>query len=406
MHRRFALQWATAAIAALSIGVGAAQAETLKIWSFGEQDNYTEAMVKEFQAKNPDLTIEVRRVAFSDVNDEALRAIRSGTGPDIMPIDNPNVAFFAAKKALLELDDMVKQSKVINADKIFPGPRLNSSWKGKLVGIPRGANTIALYINDDMFREAGLDPDKPPRTWAELHDAAAKLNNPAKNIYGFAFSARGNEEGTFQFLPYIQSTGADWDKLNSPGAIRAVEFWQKLLDEKLASRDTLNRGQSDSTATFVNGNAAMVVSGPWEIPGIDKNAKFKWRVALLPGEKADSPRTSALGEQSYVIPKTAANPKAAFRFLEYVISQQGRNWNDFGILPATSDAVSKDPKWPQAYQAFAEQMKYARPRGPNPEWPQISKAISGAMQQVLTHQSDAKTAMAAAAAQVQRVSKN
>ena len=405
MKKRFALKCVSAVTMLIALGLSAAQADTLKVWSFGEQDNYTEIMVKEFEAKNPDIKVEVRRVAFADVNDEALRAIRSGTGPDIMPIDNPNVAFFAAKKALYELDAMVAQSKIIKKDNILPGPLKNSSWAGKLVGIPRGANTIALYINDDMFREAGLDPAHDPQSWDQLYQDAKKLNNPAKNIFGIAFSAKGDEEGTFQFLPYIQATGADWDKLGTPGAVRAVSFWQKLLDEKLASRDTLNRGQSDSTATFVNGNAAMVVSGPWEIPGIDKGAKFKWHVALLPAEKEGGAHASALGEQSYVIPKTAANPKLAFRFLEYVISQQGRNWNEFGILPATKDAVSPDPKWPAAYKAFVEQMKYARGRGPNPEWPQISKAISGAMQQVLTHQAEPQAAMAAAAATVAKINK-
>ena len=74
-------------------------------------------------------------------------------------------------------------------------------------------------------------------------------------------------------------------------------------------------------------------------------------------------------------------------------------------LPATKDAVAADPKWPAAYTAFVEQMKFAKGRGPNPEWPQISKAISGAMQQVLTAQAEPAAAMAAAAATVAKLSK-
>lgn len=401
MHRRTLIAHAAAALACAAGTLPAQAAETLKIWSFGEADNYTEIMAREFGAKHPDVTVEVRRVAFADVNDEAMRAIRSGTGPDIMPIDNPNVAFFAAKKALVELDPLVAQSKVIDPAQFHPGPRTNSSWNGKLYGIPRGANTIALYVNEDMLNAAGIAA--APATWDELHAAAKKLTNPAAGVFGIAFSARASEEGTFQFLPYVQSAGADWDRLDAPGAQRAAEFWRRLLDEKLASKDTLTRGQSDAAATFINGNAAMVVSGPWEIPSIDKNAKFKWRVALLPAETAGAPRASALGEQSYVIPKTSKNPALAFRFLEYVTAQQGRNWNEFGILPATKNAVASDPKWPAAYKTFVEQMGYARPRGPNPEWPQISKAIYTAMQQVLTHQADAKTALAAASASVARL---
>ena len=87
MKKRFALKCVSAVTMLIALGLSAAQADTLKVWSFGEQDNYTEIMVKEFEAKNPDIKVEVRRVAFADVNDEALRAIRSGTGPDIMPIE-------------------------------------------------------------------------------------------------------------------------------------------------------------------------------------------------------------------------------------------------------------------------------------------------------------------------------
>lgn len=59
------------------------------------------------------------------------------------------------------------------------------------------------------------------------------------------------EEGTFQFLPWLQMTGGDYTNVNTPGAVEALTFWKKLLDEKLASPDTLIRGQWDSTDTRV-----------------------------------------------------------------------------------------------------------------------------------------------------------
>ena len=74
------------------------------------------------------------------------------------------------------------------------------------------------------------------------------------------------------------------------------------------------------------------------------------------------------------------------------------------MLPPSSDFVTKDPKWPQAFQVFSEQMKYARPRGPSPAWPQISKAIYSAMQAVMTHQSDAVSALKTASETVTKLS--
>jgi multiple sugar transport system substrate-binding protein len=378
-------------------------ASTLQIWAVPGQDGYTEQMAREFGKQHPDVTIDIRKVAFADINDEALRAVMSGTGPDVIPVDNPNTAMFASKNALLDLTPYLEKSKVIDVKQIYPGPLQNASWGGKVYAMPRGANTLALYYNEDMFKAAGLDPDKPPQTWDELYGAAKKLNDPAKNVYGLAFSALGTEEGTFQFLPFVQATGADWNKLNDPGAIRAVAFWTKLLDEKLASPDTVSRSQSEAAATFVNGNAAMDISGPWELPGFEKNAKFKWRVAMLPAEKAGGLHASALGEQNHAILRTSKNPAVAFQFLEYMYSQRARNWNEFGMLPPSKDVSATDPKWPQAYQVFSEQMKYARPRGPNPAWPKISKAIYTAVQSALTHQADPATAMKTAHETVSKI---
>lgn len=392
-----------AVAAALLLIPGAYAASTLQIWAVPGQDGYTELMAKEFGKQHPEVTIDIRKVAFADINDEALRAVMSGTGPDLIPVDNPNTAMFASKNALLDLTPYLEKSKVIDVKQIYPGPLQNASWGGKVYAMPRGANTLALYYNEDMFKAAGLDPDKPPQTWDELYNTAKKLNNPAKGVYGLAFSALGTEEGTFQFLPFVQAAGADWNRLNDPGAVRAVEFWRKLIDEKLASPDTVSRSQSEAAATFVNGNAAMDISGPWELPGFEKNAKFKWRVAMLPAEKAGGVHASALGEQNHAILRSAKNPAVAFQFLEYMYSQRARNWNEFGMLSPSKDTSSADPKWPQAYQTFSEQMKYARPRGPNPSWPQISKAIYTSVQSVLAHQSDAATAMKTAHETVSKI---
>ena len=97
------------------------------------------------------------------------------------------------------------------------------TYEGGIYGIPRGANTIALYYNADMFKAAGLDPDNPPKTWDELYEAAKALTDPAKNVYGLAFSAVGTEEGTFQFLPWLQMAGGDYDNVDTEGGARGAE---------------------------------------------------------------------------------------------------------------------------------------------------------------------------------------
>lgn len=378
---------------------------TLSIWANDEPQSITITLANEFAKLHPDVKVQIRRVGFAALNDETMRAAMSGNGPDIVTIDNPNVAMFAARGALADLSPYLAKSKVIDPAQIYPGPLANATWDHKVYAIPREVNTLALYYNEDMFKAAGLDPDKPPQTWDELYDDAKKLTNASKSIYGLGFSAVGTEEGTFQFLPFIQTTGADWNALNSPGAVRAVQFWQKLVDDKVSSPDTLTRTQSEAAQSFINGNAAMDIDGPWELPGIAKGAKFKWRVALLPVEKTGAQHASALGGLDHAILKTSKNQAVAFQFLEYMHSQQPRQWNEFGLLPPSKNVAAQNPQWPQAYKVFSEQMAYAKPRGPNPDWMQVSKAIYTAMQQTLTHQTDAATAMKNAQADVDKVTK-
>jgi multiple sugar transport system substrate-binding protein len=394
--------WIAGAAALISAAHAQAEPVTLEIWTIDRPDQYIYLVKDEFEKAHPDIKLNLKTVQFRDMVNDLARAAATGEGPDVTYIDNPEVALFASRGLLLDLTPMIEQSKVIKKDDIFPGPLASVTWDGKIYGVPRGANTLALYYNADMFKAKGLDPDKPPRTWDELYEAAKKLNDPSKNVYGLAFSAVATEEGTFQFLPWLQMTGGDYNKVDTDGGVKVLEFWRKLIDEKLASPDTLIRSQYDSTATFNAGNAAMAISGPWEMPRMSKEAKFEYRAALLPVPQEGATRASALGEGDNVILASSKHPKEAFILIEWLYSKMPEVWNRFGFLPA-SKVKTDNPQWPEIYAVFEESMKYARNRGPHPEWPKISKAIYTAIQSSLTHQSEPKAALAAAQKQIDGV---
>ncbi|PYE87838.1 ABC transporter substrate-binding protein [Phyllobacterium leguminum] len=395
-------QWLAGAAVLLSAVTAKAEPVTLEIWTIDRTDQYIYLLKDEFEKAHPDIKLNLKTIQFRDMVNDLARAAATGEGPDVTYIDNPEVALFASRGLLLDLTPMIAESKIVKKEDIFPGPLASVTWDGKIYGLPRGANTIALYYNADMFKAGGLDPDKPPRTWDELYEAAKKLNDPAKNVYGLAFSAVATEEGTFQFLPWLQMTGGDYNKVDTEGGVKVLEFWGKLIDEKLASSDSLVRGQYESTGTFNAGNAAMAISGPWEMPRMAKEAKFEYRAAMLPIPQEGAPRASALGEGDNVILANSKHPKEAFILLEWLHSKMPEVWNRFGFLPAAKVQVDK-PQWPEIYAVFEESMKYARNRGPHPEWPKISKAIYTAIQSSLTHQSDPKTALGVAQKQIDGV---
>ncbi|MDQ0458214.1 ABC transporter substrate-binding protein [Rhizobium paknamense] len=379
-------------------GLTAAHAEeiTLRIWSLDKPEQPAWNLAREFEKKEPGIKVEYRLIPFEDVVSEAMRAYSTGQAPDIIAIDNPEHALFASRGAFLDLTDRIAKSTVIKKENYFPGPLASVTWKDKLYGVPKATNTIALYYNADMFRAKGLDPDKPPQTWDELLDAARKLSDPAKNVYGLAFSAKASEEGTFQFLPWAQMAGGSYKHINSEGAVKALTVWKTLMDEKLASPDSLTRGQWDSTGTFNSGNAAMAISGPWELNRMSSEAKFDWRVTLLPVPQPGAERSSAMGDFNWAIFASTKHPDEAFKALEYFASQDDKMFEKYGQLPARSD-ITLPPTGNEhkdaALKVFQDQLKYAQPRGPHPQWPKISKAIQDAIQATLTGQMSAKDAL-------------
>ncbi|MGV1771776.1 ABC transporter substrate-binding protein [Agrobacterium vitis] len=369
---------------------------TLNLWSLDKDIQPAPNLVKQFNALNNGIKIEYRLLQFDDVVTEAMRAYSTGQAPDIIAVDNPEHALFASRGAFLDLTDMIAKSDVIKPQNYFPGPLASVTWKDRYFGVPKATNTIALYYNRDMFKAKGLDPLKPPQTWDELLAAARKLNDPAKNVYGLAFSAKASEEGTFQFLPWAQMGGGGYDHINAPGAVKALETWKTIMTEKLASPDTLTRGQWDSTGTFNSGNAAMAISGPWELDRMLKEAKFDWGVALLPVPSPGAERSSGMGDFNWAIFSSTKHPAEAFKALEFFASQDKDMFKNFGQLPARSDIAippTGSPLKDAALQVFLEQMKYAKPRGPHPAWPKISKAIQDAIQAALTGQMTPKDAL-------------
>ena len=112
------------------------------------------------------------------------------------------------------------------------------TYEGGIYGIPRGANTIALYYNKDMFKAAGPRPGQSAADLGRALRGGARLTDPAKNVYGLAFSAVGTEEGTFQFLPWVQMTGGDYDNVSDRGRRTGAEPLEDRSSTRSSPRPT------------------------------------------------------------------------------------------------------------------------------------------------------------------------
>jgi multiple sugar transport system substrate-binding protein len=400
---------ALGAAAAASIATPAfvrAQTKPITFWHvFNLETDMVHAAIRAWNQRNPQMPIEARIVPLAQLNAELTRAVASGAVPDVSCVDGSAAASFSSQGMLEDITAEVQASKVIRWADIYPGPKSAGTWQGKIYCVPRAVNTLAIYYNKDMFAAKALNPDQPPQTWSAFNAAVEKLTDKDKNVFGMAFSAIQSEEGTFQWLPWLQQAGGSLAKLDSPEAAAALQLWVDWVAKGQATRDVVTMRQYEATNTFIAGNAAMVLGGPWELPRVQAEAKFKWGVALLPVKDDKNIRASALGDFMLCLPKGSKNRADGFKVIEHMLSDEvvAGAWATGRMPPRPGIPVPADLPYRDAFAVFAEQMRYARVRGPHPRWPELSRPIQTAIQEAVTGRASASDALGRAARTLQPI---
>jgi multiple sugar transport system substrate-binding protein len=355
----------------------------ITVWHYFDgqaQQKAMETLANKYNSSQDKIEVSVEFVPRAELTKQFTIGLVADKLPDIGLVDNPDMASFAAMGLFADI------SKQMNAypdkDKFFPGPISSCKLNGKYYGIPLGSNDLALYYNKDMFAAAKL---KPPTNFAELKIAAKKLTK-AGTTYGLAIAAPKNEEGTFQYLPWLLSTGAKFNQVGSVQGISALTYLTGLIKDGSMSKEVINWTQNDLEKQFVTNKAAMIVDGPWIISTVKADApKLNWGVVKIPKDKVYS---SDLGGENWGVIK-GHHEVEAWEFIKFTQQKDIMNayCADFGYIPSrkdiaeSNDKITKDP----IMSVFLDELQYAMPRGPHPKWPQISDAMSTAMQECFTN---------------------
>jgi multiple sugar transport system substrate-binding protein len=374
---------------------------TLTWWDYyGDPDTNANAKAtidqhQRYMDAFPNIKIERTAIPFADLKTKLLQGATAGQLPDIAVIDNPDHQAFAALGVLEDLTDRV--SAWGQASAYFDGPWKSTLWQGKNYGIPDNSNCLVLWYLTDVASAAGVNP---PTNWDELKAAAAALTSGDR--FGLAVSGVKSEEGTFQWLPFLWETGEDIPTIDSDGGHRALQLWVDLVNAGNMSKGILGWTQGDVKDQWVNGKAAMMINGPWQIPVIKQDAPdLKWNVVTLPVDKQGA---SILGGENYSIIKGGKNVDACWDFLTW--TQQPENLKPYlleaGKLPSRQD-LSDDPAWTgdPVLKVFIEQLKVAKPRAYGDKYPQISNAIQEAIQAAVSGQTDVASALKTASQAIQ-----
>lgn len=384
----------TMGLLAGGVTVSAAEAEDITLWYYWENEGHQKAlgeMIEKYNSGQSDYKLTAKYVPFADFKKQLSIGASASELPDLVLLDSPDHASYASMGIFADVTEKFDVSNY------YEGPVASCTIDDVLYGVPFGCNCLGLYYNTDMLEAAGIA--EAPQTWDDLKAAAEKLTTD--KVSGLAFCSLQNEEGTFNFLPWLWSTGASSYEMNTEGGIKALTYIKDLVDSGVMSKECINWTQGDVMNQFISGNVAMMVNGPWQIPTMRQEAPdLKWDVTLIP---KDAEFASDIGGENYAV-IAGGNEDGALNFLEFATQEEQVSFmmNTMGYISAdkaiaeTQFSAEEDA----VYKKFVEQMEYAHARGPLAEWPEVSDAISLAFNEVMTGSSSPEDAAAAAQATI------
>ncbi|MCK5622550.1 MAG: ABC transporter substrate-binding protein, partial [Alphaproteobacteria bacterium] len=289
---------------------------------------------------------------------------------------------------------------------------------GKTWGIPFQRSTIVMYYNKDAFREAGLDPNKPPATWDELVSAGKKLNKGTAghmDRWGMMIPSTGYPYWMFGALAMqndqvLMNSAGNETNFDAPATIEALQFWRDLGEKhKVMPSGTIEWGTLRQN--FLEGKTAIMWHSTGNLTTVKKNAKFDFGVAMLPAGKRRGTPTG--GGNFYIFKKSSPEEQAASMKLIRFLTQPGRTaeWSiKTGYLGTRPDAYETDAlkkyvvEFPPAAVA-RDQLEFATAELSTYQTGRVRKLLDDAIQSVLTGAKTPAEALGSAQGQADKVLK-
>jgi multiple sugar transport system substrate-binding protein len=323
-----------------------------------------------------------------------------------------DIASVVANGQAADISDYVKDVKGLSDIQpstlsVFKGPG------GKYYGLPRTNYSMGLIYNRTLFTQAGLDPNKPPTTWADVQADAKKISALGNGVVGYADYSSGNQGG-WHYTAEIYSQGgsmvtadgkhANFDNAQGKAVLQNLQQ-MRWTDNSMGSKQLLT--QTDVLPMMGSGKLGMYIAAPDNLPILVKQYGGSYEnlgIGPMPGDKS-----TLLGGDGYMfnVKDTPAQIQAGIQWLQYEELTPGQGqfnyqraasekspvglpepdlWNG-STADSDAQAKTKYANVPQEnYSAFESAMKTMPGKIEPPDAQQIYSVLDNVMSGVLTNQ--------------------
>lgn len=373
----------------------------------------------DFNKENPDLNVTpVYSGTYQETIVKVLTAHKAGKPPTAAILLSTDTFTLADEDAIVPIDNFVKT----DADRewmksFFPAFMLNGQFANKTWGVPFQRSTVVMYWNKDLFKEAGLDPNTPPKNWAEIISMGQKLTkkDASGNVtqWGIQVPSSGFPYWLFQGFStqndgILANSEGNQVKYDDPRVVAALQYWVDL-SKKYGIHPSGVVEWGTTPRDFMEKKVAMIWTTTGNLTNIRTNAKFDFGVAMLPEGKR---RGSPTGGGNFFIFKKAAGPEqeGAYKFAKWLTQpERAAQWSiDTGYV-AVSPAAYETPalkkyaaEFPPALVA-RDQLPFAVAELSTHDNQRVTKALNDGLQAALTGTKTPEQAMKDAQAEATRL---
>jgi len=376
-------------------------------------------LVADFEKEHPGIKIKpVYAGSYQDTTTKVLTAAKGGDAPHMAVMLSTDMYTLIDEGVVVPFDELVKTP----ADRawmssFYPAFMKNSQTGGKTWGIPFQRSTIVMYWNKELFKQAGLDPNRPPQNWAELveygkkltqRDAAGKVSTwgvqiPSSGFPYWLFQAFTTQNGVE--LMNTEGTQTYFDK---PEVVEALQYWVDLSRKhQIHPPGIVEWGTTPKD--FLERKAAIIWTTTGNLTYIRNNAKFDFGVAMLPAGKQRGTPTG--GGNFYVFKKASATEReAAMKFIQWVTSpKRAAEWAIATGYIAVSPAAWDTPEMKKYLADFPaptvarDQLQYAVAELSTHENQRVTKALNDGLQAALTGAKTPQQALQDAQREAERI---
>ncbi len=386
----------------------------------GSLTKIVDGLVADFMKANPDIKVKAIYAGnYNDARIKALAALKSGQPAQLSVMFSIDIYELIEQDAIVAFDDIVETADdKAWLKKFYPALMGNGRTGGKTWGIPFQRSTIVMYYNKDAFKEAGLDPNKPPATWDELVSMGKKLvkkSGDKVDRWGVMIPSTGYPYWMFGALTMqngqvLMNGDGNETYFSAAPTVEALNFWQDLGKKHgVMPSGTIEWGTLRKN--FLEGKTAMMWHSTGNLTVVKKKAGFDFGVAMLPANKRRGTPTG--GGNFYIFKKTSAEErKAAMKLIRFLTEpKRTAEWSiKTGYIGTRPDAYETDAlkkyvvDFPPAAVA-RDQLEFATPELSTYQTGRVRKLLDDAIQATLTGSKTAADALGGAQKQADRLLK-